>query len=220
MSSPSSCLLNLLPATTKKEKSNHESQERLNPKVRISTRILLRDVMVVLFSDICFTEQNLCPCFEFANGCCHLDQSPSLVYSQQEVFSYLAPLPQPRLNFITQMLPYLGRALSIILWNSGLWNYSLSVQFSSVTQLCPTLCDTRDCSTPGFPVHHQLQELAQICHPLFLLPSNFLSIRVFSKESVLHYGQIKILPKYIAEKRTGIKVKIKTGLIQQRKYNK
>ena len=37
----------------------------------------------------------------------------------------------------------------------------LSVQFSSVTQLCPTLCDLIDCSTPGFPVHHQLPELAQ-----------------------------------------------------------
>ena len=36
-----------------------------------------------------------------------------------------------------------------------------SVQFSSVTQLCPTLCDPMDCSTPGFPVHHQLAELAQ-----------------------------------------------------------
>ena len=34
-------------------------------------------------------------------------------------------------------------------------------QFSSVTQLCPTLCDSMDCSTPGFPVHHQLPELAQ-----------------------------------------------------------
>ena len=31
----------------------------------------------------------------------------------------------------------------------------------SVTQLCPTLCDPMDCSTPGFPVHHQLPELAQ-----------------------------------------------------------
>ena len=31
----------------------------------------------------------------------------------------------------------------------------------SVTQLCPTLCDPVDCSTPGFPVLHQLQELAQ-----------------------------------------------------------
>ena len=35
-----------------------------------------------------------------------------------------------------------------------------SVQFSSVTQSCPTLCNTMDCSTPGFPVHHQLLELA------------------------------------------------------------
>ena len=35
------------------------------------------------------------------------------------------------------------------------------VQFSSVTQLCPTLCNPMDCSTPGFPVHHQLLELAQ-----------------------------------------------------------
>ena len=36
-----------------------------------------------------------------------------------------------------------------------------SVQFSSVTQLCPTLCDPMDCSTPGFPVHHQLLEPTQ-----------------------------------------------------------
>ena len=54
-----------------------------------------------------------------------------------------------------------------------------------------------DCSTPGFPVHHQLPELAQLmsiesvipsnhfilCHPL--VPSVFPSIKVFSKESVL-----------------------------------
>ena len=35
------------------------------------------------------------------------------------------------------------------------------VQFSSVTQSCPTLCNPMDCSTPGFFVHHQLPELAQ-----------------------------------------------------------
>ena len=35
------------------------------------------------------------------------------------------------------------------------------VQFSSVAHSCPTLCDPMDCSTPGFPVHHQLPELAQ-----------------------------------------------------------
>ena len=36
-----------------------------------------------------------------------------------------------------------------------------SVQFSSVAQSCLTLSDPMDCSTPGFPVHHQLPELAQ-----------------------------------------------------------
>ena len=36
-----------------------------------------------------------------------------------------------------------------------------AVQFNSVTQSCPTLYDPMDCSTPGFPVHHQLLELIQ-----------------------------------------------------------
>ena len=36
-----------------------------------------------------------------------------------------------------------------------------SVQFSSVIQLCMTICDPMDCSTPGLPVHHQLRELTQ-----------------------------------------------------------
>ena len=35
------------------------------------------------------------------------------------------------------------------------------LQFSSVAQTCPTLCNTMDCSTPGLPVHHQLLELTQ-----------------------------------------------------------
>ena len=34
-------------------------------------------------------------------------------------------------------------------------------KFSSVTQLCLTLCDLMDCSMPGLPVHHQLSELTQ-----------------------------------------------------------
>ena len=36
-----------------------------------------------------------------------------------------------------------------------------SVQFISVAQSCLTLCDPTDCSTPGLPVHHQLQKLTQ-----------------------------------------------------------
>ena len=35
-------------------------------------------------------------------------------------------------------------------------------QFSSVAQLCLTLCDPMNCSTPGLPVHHQLPEFTQI----------------------------------------------------------
>ena len=63
-----------------------------------------------------------------------------------------------------------------------------------------------DCSTPDLPVHHQLLEFTQtmsiesvmqsnhliLCHPLIVLPSVFLSIRVFSNESVI---QIR-WPKY------------------------
>ena len=72
-------------------------------------------------------------------------------------------------------------------------------QFSSVAQLCPILCDPMDCSLPGFRVHHQLPELAQIqvhrvgdaIQPSHLLTSpsppafNFPTVRVFSSESVL-----------------------------------
>ena len=37
----------------------------------------------------------------------------------------------------------------------------LNIQFSSAAQLCPALCDPMDCSTPGFPVYHQLPKNAQ-----------------------------------------------------------
>ena len=42
-----------------------------------------------------------------------------------------------------------------------------SVQFSSVTQACPTLCDPMNCSMSGLPVHHQLPEFTQThIHPV------------------------------------------------------
>ena len=40
-----------------------------------------------------------------------------------------------------------------------LFSLLLSQQVSSVTQSCPTLCDPMDCSTLGFPIHHQLPQL-------------------------------------------------------------
>ena len=45
--------------------------------------------------------------------------------------------------------------------NHEIYSHIYSVQFSSVAQSCLTLCDPMDCSMPGFPVHHQLPELAQ-----------------------------------------------------------
>ena len=73
-------------------------------------------------------------------------------------------------------------------------------QFSSVAQLCPTLCNPMNRSTPGLPVHYHLPEFTQThvhrvgdaiqpSHPLsslFLLPPIPPSIRVFSNESTLH----------------------------------
>ena len=44
-------------------------------------------------------------------------------------------------------------------WHDG--HLVPSIQFSSVTQLCPILCDPMNHSTPGLPVHHQLAESTQ-----------------------------------------------------------
>ena len=48
-----------------------------------------------------------------------------------------------------------------------MWLYCLfalvqnKCKFNAVAQLCPTVCDPIDCSTPGFPVHQQFPELTQ-----------------------------------------------------------
>ena len=69
------------------------------------------------------------------------------------------------------------------------------------SKLCLTLCDPMDYSMPGFPILHSLPRILLklmstdsvmpsnhlvLCCPLLLLSSFFLSIRVFSNESVLH----------------------------------
>ena len=78
-------------------------------------------------------------------------------------------------------------------------HFSASVQFSSVVQSWLTVCDSMDCSMPGFLVHHWLPELSQThvhCDSDVIQPSHsllstsppssiFPSIRIFSNESVL-----------------------------------
>ena len=106
-----------------------------------------------------------------------------------------------RLNRHTEQSYSYRRESGGINYEFGINIYTLSsVQFSSVTQSCPTLCSPMDCSMPGFPVNHQLPEPTQShvhctsdaiqpSHPL-LSPSpptfNLSHIRVFPNESVLH----------------------------------
>ena len=91
------------------------------------------------------------------------------------------------------------RTIPFSLWPSCVCSNEYSVQFSSVTQLHPTLCDPMNHSRSGLPVHHQLPEITQThvhqvsdaiqtSHPLSS-PSppapNPSCIRVFSNESAL-----------------------------------
>ena len=80
-----------------------------------------------------------------------------------------------------------------------MWKYIPSIQFSSVAQLCPTLCDPMNRSTPASLSITNPQSLLKpmsielvmpsnhliLCRPLLLLPPTPLSIRVFSSESTL-----------------------------------
>ena len=101
-----------------------------------------------------------------------------------------------RLTFVDKVMFLLFNMLSRLIIAFLLRS---SVQFSSVAQLCLTLCDPMDCNMPGYPVHYRLLELVLIHflelvmpsnhlslgYPLLFLPSILPSIRVFSSESVL-----------------------------------
>ena len=84
--------------------------------------------------------------------------------------------------------------------NVNKWSFkNYTVQFISVAQLCPTLCDSMNCSMPGSlsitnswssPKPMSIESVMPsnyliLCHPLLFLPSIFPSIRVFSNESAL-----------------------------------
>ena len=78
-----------------------------------------------------------------------------------------------------------------------------SVQFSSVTQSCPTLCNTMNNGTPGLHVHHQLRSSLKLrsiesvmpsnhlilCHPLLLPPSIFPASGSFPMSQFTSSGQ-------------------------------
>ena len=122
--------------------------------------------------------------------------------------------------------PSQGWASSGIMWREQVCRRlatQTDIQFSSVAQSCLTLCDPMNHSTPGLPVHHQLQEFTQThvhrvrdaiqpSHPLLLLPPIPPSIRVFSNESTLRMSW----PKYWSFNFSIIPSKEHPGLISFR----
>ena len=113
--------------------------------------------------------------------------------SQMEVLGWVQEEPRP----LKYTIPNFNQIRS---------DSESSVQFSSVTQSCPTLCDPMNHSTPGLPVHTNSRSSPKLmsiesvmpsshfilCHSLLLLPSIFPSITVFTNESALRI----MWPKY------------------------
>ena len=80
----------------------------------------------------------------------------SRVFSKTEVQKHQFFRAQHSVNCDAIYMKVYGKSYEI-------YFLKISFQFSSITQSCPGLCKPMGCSTPGFPVHHQLPELAQIC---------------------------------------------------------
>ena len=93
---------------------------------------------------------------------CHFPKSEA---HQQWVQPQIWPVPS---RILFENIGYCYIFLKSMAWLSKIqtsfWEVNpriSSVQFSSVAQSCPTLCNPMNCSTPGLPVHHQLLEFTQ-----------------------------------------------------------
>ena len=64
----------------------------------------------------------------------------------------ITPIPMGKTIALTRRT-FFGKVMSLL--------FNMLSQFSSVAQLCLTLCSSMNCSTPGLPVHHQLLESTQ-----------------------------------------------------------
>ena len=84
-----------------------------------------------------------------------LKSAPKLHYSPINLLFLLSSSQYQRLSSCP------GQKFTIIPISLFTLYHIPSVQFSSVTQSCPTLCDPMNCSMPGLPVHHQLPEFTQ-----------------------------------------------------------
>ena len=134
-------------------------------------------------------------------------QAQTSPWLERQKQALLGKPPNSSTADLTAQQTSLGRNQDSALWEleGNLGYQPVSVQFSSVAQSCPTLCDPMNCSTPtvadptncSLPVHHQLSEFTQtrvhrvsdaiqLSHPLSSpSPPVPPSIRVLSNESTL-----------------------------------
>ena len=126
-------------------------------------------------SSVAQLEKDLLPSLLLSHfSCVHSDHRVTcghMVFSRQEYWSGLpypqwGDLPNPEI----QPMYHVSCIDRWVLYHWGhlgspLTSLFCSVQLCSVTPSCPTLCDPMDCNLPGFPVHHQLPELAHV-HPV------------------------------------------------------
>ena len=121
-------------------------------------------------------------------------------YFWSDILNITEPVSQQKQDFLRLMLYIL---IFMTVNNIFIFTeYMNSVQFSSVAQSCPILCNSMNRSTPGLPVYHQLPELTQthvhrvgdasrhliLCRPLLLLPPVLPSIGSFPMSHLFTSG--------------------------------
>ena len=79
-------------------------------------------------------------------------------------------------------------------WTEEPGGYSPSVQFSSVAQSCPTLCDPVNHSMPGLPVLHQLLEFTQTHVHRVAKNQDITETHTHSDKSCTHQAQVQLYP--------------------------
>ena len=83
------------------------------------------------------------------------------------IFMNIAMWSIPKSDWLYSLQPKMEKLYTVSSNKTGSWLWlrswtlSCQVQFSSVSQSCPTLCEPMNRSTPGLPVHHQLPEFTQ-----------------------------------------------------------
>ena len=92
----------------------------------------------------------------------HLNQIDSILFSRR----WRSSIQSAKQDWALTVAQIINTLLPNSDWNWRKWRKPLdhsisSVQFSSVAQSCPTLCNPMNHRTPGLPVHHQLPEFTQ-----------------------------------------------------------